>query len=99
MAARLKLLDRPDGARGPLASESDVHFFCTGRDRWSIYDRRLDPADPAAFLGRLRRIAGLFEVTFADADLPRSYCTSLNESRAQFVGRGAIEARPHLRLV
>jgi hypothetical protein len=99
MGARLTLLDRPDGAHGPLASESDVHFFCTGRDRWSAYDRRLDPAIPGAFLGRLRRLAGIFEVSFADISLANVYCASLNDSRAHFVEVGRPRGRTALRLV
>ncbi|ARC57686.1 hypothetical protein AS850_11445 [Frondihabitans sp. 762G35] len=98
MAAHLTLLDRPAGAPSPLTSESEVHFLCVGRDRWSIYDRRLDPADPAAFLGRLQRIAGLFEVTFADPARPRVWCVSLAASRAEFVDR-RVPGRPRLRLV
>jgi hypothetical protein len=98
MAAHLTLLDRPAGAASPLTSESEVHFVCVGRDRWSIYDRRLDPADPDAFLGRLRRIAGLFEVTFADPARPRVWCVSLAASRAEFVDR-RVPGRPLLRLV
>ncbi|WP_286344541.1 hypothetical protein [Frondihabitans sucicola] len=99
MTAQLRLVERPDGVRGPIASESDVHFFCIGRDRWTIYDRRVDPAAPGAFLGRLRRVAGLFEVSFADPDRPRAYCASLNDSRSQFVGHQAPARRPALRLV
>jgi hypothetical protein len=99
MAARLRLLERPDGVRGPLTSETDVDFFCVGRDRWAIYDRRLDPAAPGAFLGRLQRVAGVFEVSFADLERPHAYCASLNDSRSQFVGAAQPTRRPALRLV
>lgn len=99
MAARLRLLDHPDGARGPITSEADVHFFCVGRDRWAIYDRRVDPAALGAFLGRLQRVAGVFEVTFADIDRPHAYCASLNDSRSEFVGLALPSRRPALRLV
>jgi hypothetical protein len=98
MAAHLTLLDRPEGTPSPLTSESEIHYFCVGRDRWRIYDRRLDPADPAAYLGRLQRVAGVFEVTFAEAARPRVWCTSLAASRAEFVDRPAPR-RVRLRLV
>ncbi|RKR72985.1 hypothetical protein [Frondihabitans australicus] len=98
MTTRLTIVERPEGVLGPITSESEVHFFCTGRDRWSIYDRRLDPASPDAFLGRLSRIAGIYEVAFADDSRPRAYCASLNAVRTEFVGI-AGQARPALRIV
>ncbi len=98
MAPRLTLLERPAGVLGPITSESEVHFFCTGRDRWSIYDRRLDEASPDAFLGRLTRIAGIFEVVFADESRPRAYCASLAAARVEFVG-SSRGSRPALRVV
>jgi hypothetical protein len=99
MAVQLRLLERPFGAHGPVTSEADVHFFCTGRDSWAAYDRRIDPRAPKAFLGRLQRIAGLFEVSFADPERQHAYCVSLNESRAHFVGSIDPYRRPALRLV
>jgi len=99
MAAQLRLLERPEGAGGALTTEADVHFFCTGRDRWAAYDRRIDPRAPQAFLGRLQRIAGLFEVSFADPERQRAYCVSLNESRSHFIGTADPYLRPTLRIV
>ncbi|AMM21948.1 hypothetical protein AX769_19630 [Frondihabitans sp. PAMC 28766] len=98
MVAHLRLAERPIGTLGPIASESDVHFFCVGRDRWSIYDRRLDPAVPDAFLGRLQRIAGVYEIGFADASRPRVYCASLAAARTEFV-EVRVGRRAALRIV
>lgn len=98
MAPQLTLVERPGGALGPISSESEVEFFCVGRDRWSIYDRRLPAEAPAAFLGRLQRVAGVYAVSFADPDRPRAYTTSLADSRAHFVG-GPVSLRPFLCIV